>query len=134
MAAASAMGMPNLQLGIIAAQHHDLIEELGTFDPFKLASMFGGLLTTPELQSNCLRLEALVHLALAFGDSKRKPSAKFLSHCFSVLGEGPAGWLEDPAEDVFVRSIARARVNFRVLEGLWESAGFFLHRFMNGVQ
>jgi hypothetical protein len=73
-------------------------------------------------------------LALARGKGARKPPQKFVSRAFASLGNGPCGWLEDPAEDMFVTSIATPRGNFRILEGVWESAGFFLQRIVNVVE
>jgi len=39
-----------------------------------------------------------------------------------------------PAEDVFINSVYSSRGNYRILEGIWESAGFFLQRFVNIIE
>lgn len=106
---------------------------LEPLDPIETAAAVGGLLTAPEIQSNCLRLEALIHLAICFCRGQRKPSGQQIGQLFGILGEGVTGRYEDPAEDVFVSSIYTPRGNFRVLEGIWESAGFFLQRVVNVV-
>jgi hypothetical protein len=123
-----------LALGAILAENEEFCAEIGDFDPIKLASCFAGLLTVPELQSSCVRLEVLVHLALGLGRGQRKPTDKTVSCLFSKLGEGIAGRAEDPAEDVFVSSVGTPRGNFRILEGIWESGGFYLQRFINAVE
>jgi hypothetical protein len=95
---------------------------------------FSSLPLDKKLQSNCLRLEALVHLAVAYCDGKKVPTAAGLSACFNDLGTGYCGHMEDPAEDVFV-SIAMTPVdNYRVLGGIWESGTFYLQRLLNIVE
>jgi hypothetical protein len=118
----------HLQLEAFASENPLLARRLDAFDPLKTAATFGGLLACPELQSNCLRLEALAHLALACGKGTRKPPQRLISQAFATRGNGRCGRLEDPAEDMFVTSIATPRGNLRILEGIWEAAGFFLQR------
>jgi hypothetical protein len=89
------------------------------------------LLAVPELQSYCLRLEALVHLSLAVGGGRQKPNRKIVGRLFAEAGKGRLGIKEDPAEDVFVALMATRRGDFRVLEGIWEAAGFYLQRLVN---
>jgi hypothetical protein len=88
----------------------------------------------PELQSNCIRLEALAHLSLLRGRGHRKPNDKVIARLFADFGKGWLGLQEDPAEDVSVSLIRTPRGNFRVLEGIWESAGFYLQRTLNALQ
>ena len=104
------------------------------YDALRLAATLGGMLAQPELQSNCLRLEALIHLAIASAHGDRKPSTGFIARALGNLGKGPLGLYEDPAEDVFVTTVATPRGNFRVLEGIWESAGFYAQRIINLVE
>ncbi len=127
-------GLLPLHLGKIVTVYPALLKQLQAFDPLKVAATFGGLLTVPDLQSNCIRLEVLVHLALISGKGHKTPDAKFISQAFSSLGKAPCGLYEDPAEDMFVTSIETSRGNFRVLEGVWESAGFFLQRVVNVIE
>jgi hypothetical protein len=114
--------------------HAALFAELEPFDPLRLASCFGALLTEPSLQSSGVRLETLVHLALATAHGTRKPNDKIIARLFSALGDGIPGTLEDPAEDIFVSLIATPRGNFRILEGIWESAGFHTQRIVNALE
>jgi hypothetical protein len=127
-------GAGSVDLGLVSSENATLIKDIKPFDPIQLASAFGGLLTDPSLQSNCIRLETLVHLAIASAEGSRKPNAKIMASAFSVLGGGICGRLEDPAEDVFVSSIATRCGNFLVLEGIWESAGFYLQRVVNVLE
>ncbi|HEX2654636.1 MAG TPA: hypothetical protein VHN11_13415, partial [Xanthobacteraceae bacterium] len=127
-------GFGAMPLGSIAAEHRELFREIENFDPLRLAACFGGLLTVPELQSNCGRLEVLTHLCFALARGTRKPTEKIVARLFKVLGEGMTGRQEDPAEDVFVSVIVTPRGNFRVLEGIWESAGFHTQRVVNALE
>lgn len=128
----AAFGSVSLQQ--IATENRSLLAQVGSFDPLRLAATFGGLLTVPALQSNCLRLETLVHLTLATADGERKPNEKVIQQLYAKFGEGIAGRLEDPAENVFVSSIGTPRGNFRILGGIWESAGFYLQRVMGALE
>lgn len=127
-------GGTDLSLTEIAESHAEILVEFGEFDPVLLTRTFGALLTVPELQCNCARIEALAHLAATAGNGKRKPTSKLVSRAFAEVGKGPIGSMEDPSEDMFVTSIYTSRGNFRVLEGIWESAGFYLQRFVNVVE
>ena len=122
------------ELQSVVAELESCLRDIQSFDPLRLAATFGGLLTVPELQSNCLRLEALVHLTLAVGDGRSKPSRKIVGRLFAEAGKGRLGSKEDPAEDVFVTLIMTPRGDFRVLEGIWESAGFDLQRVVNVLE
>ena len=123
-----------VSLEAIAAEHPGLLEQLRAFDPLKVATAYAALLTVPDLQSNCLRLEALVQLGLAVAVGARKPQPKHLIRWFADLSTGRCGAFEDPAEDVFVGLIATPRGNFRVLEGIWESGTFYLQRLIDVVE
>jgi hypothetical protein len=121
-------------IGVIGTQHPDIVREFESCDPFKLAANIAALMLLPDLQCSCVRLETLAHLALLHGAGKRKPAPKLLRRAFAQLRDGTVGRMEDPAEDVFVTSVATSRGNFLCLEGIWESAGFFLQRFVNVVE
>jgi hypothetical protein len=121
-------------IGQLIEEYAATLEGLERFDPLRLAATFSGLLTLPELQSNCIRLEALVHICLTIGNGHRKPSDNLIAKLFSDFGEGRVGSQEDPAEDVFVSLIRSPRGNFRVLGGTWEAAGFCLQRIVNALE
>ncbi len=88
----------------------------------------------PELQANCLRIEALVHLAVAYCEGRLAPTKGFAIRSFEGLGDGYCGWMEDPAEDVFVSLVNTPQGNFRIFEGIREGTGFHLQRILNVVE
>lgn len=123
----------HLPLDTVIAAHPMVVQSLATCDPVHTASLFAGMLTLPELQSNCCRLEALAHLALSCGAGSRKPTSRAVATWFDEMSAGPCGLIEDPAEDAFTSLVTTRRGNFRIIEGVWESAAFFLQRIVNVV-
>jgi hypothetical protein len=121
-------------ISTIIDQHRKAIAQLRKLDPFESALAFGSLLTVPELQGNCLRLETLVRLSLLVGNGKSKPSDGIIRTTFQALGDGICGSMEDPTEDVFVGTVRTPRGNFRVFEGMWEGNAFYLQRLLNVVE
>src|SRR5947207_2504178 len=79
-------GFGAVPLSSLAAEHRELFREIESFDPLQLAACFGVLLTVPELQSNCVRLETLTHLCFAFARGARKPTEKIVARLFKSVG------------------------------------------------
>jgi len=121
-----------VSLGPIAAKLPYLTRALVDLCPVKAAAAFAGLLLQKRLQSNCARLELLVHLCLSIGGGTRAPTQGFLLQGFTSMGT-LHGYMEDPREDNFVGNIYSKRGNYRVLEGIWEGATFYLQRIVNMV-
>lgn len=118
---------------LIADAYPELIPELRQYHPVTSAAIFAGLLGVAEIQSNCVRLEALIHLCLRFGEGQRSPSGHTVQRWFNLMENGPCGAFEDPAEDVFVSSVSTHLGNYRVLEGIWECGGFYLQRVLEAM-
>lgn len=128
LAMSQLMGMGNRPINEFLSAHNSIADELQAYDAIKLAGTIGSLLAKPELQSNCYRLEVLLHMAIAQANGRKKPDSRSIARWFNLLEQGLCGRYEDPAEDVFVNSIETPEGNFRILEGLWESSGFYLQR------
>jgi hypothetical protein len=118
-------------LGKLCEEHPDVIKILAPLNPLRTAATFAGLLTQEVLQSNCIRLEAMVHLSIVHCRGERTISGNLVSHVFHAIGSGWCGRVEDPAEDVFVSNVVTDEGSFRILEGVWESGGFHLQRVLN---
>lgn len=119
------------ELGPLGDEHPEVVRALRPMHPIKTAATFAGLLTQKGLQSNCLRLEVLVHLCITHCQGTKSAPASLIAQVFRAMGSGRCGRAEDPAEDVFVSNVVTDTGNFRVFEGVWESAGFFLQRVLN---
>ncbi|MEK6258630.1 MAG: hypothetical protein AABP62_08415 [Planctomycetota bacterium] len=118
---------PSMLLG----EHTTTESLLGGTNSVKTSLLFGSLLVNPKYQANCVRLESLVHLSLVTSDGDDDMSPGKVRECFNDLGKGRCGIQEDPIEDVFVNLVITNRGSFRVLEGAWESGGFYLQRFLD---
>lgn len=130
LTALMATSMSAASLRLVADGCKPFTRDLRRFHPIRLAAAFGGLLLQPSLQSNCLRLEALIELSMAMANGDQPATSAILLKGFSSVGR-THGSAEDPPEDVFVGNIVSRRGNFLVLEGTWESGTFYLQRFVN---
>ncbi len=100
---------------------------LEKYDLKSTISKLAGLLTSPELQANTIRIETLVHLAVAHCRGKRKPGMNEIRNWLNrQLGDTDIARLEDPVEDVFVTNVETPEGNRRVFEGIWESNDYFV--------
>ena len=100
---------------------------LAKYDPRATVARAAGLLTAPNLQANNLRVELLVHLAVAHCSGRKRPGHKELSDWLdNGLGRGYIAHLEDPAEDVFISNVVAGGRNYRIFEGTWESSDYHL--------
>lgn len=125
---------PSIALSEIAAAHPEVVRKLRDLDPLEAAAMFSSLLSIPGLQSNCIRIEALVHMALAYGEGRATPTNEIVEQSFRRLGDGHCGRMEDPSEDEFVSLASTPRGNFRIFEGIWQGASFHLERILDVVE
>jgi len=118
----------------LGESHSDIVAELRRLDFVKTVTTFGGLLSVPELQANCFRIEVMVHLAAAYCAGSAAPTRAFVLRTFERLGAGDCGITQDPAEDVFVSLVSTPCGNFRILEGIREGTGFYLQRILNVLE
>lgn len=118
----------------IADAHPDVMASIAKLDPAQSATILGSLLTLPNAQANCVRIETLVHLALMAAKGRGKPTDQQVRAMFRALGDGFCGLMEDSAEDMFVGTVRTPRGNFRVLEGIWEGNAFYLQRLLNVME
>ena len=126
--------LENLTVAEIAKQHADVVAGIRQCDPIQTMAIFAGLLSQPDLQANCDRLETLLHLSCTYGAGAAVPEKKQIADWFAALHQGPSGWREDPSEDVFVTLVSTPHGNFRVFPGIWENAAFYLQRMLNAIE
>lgn len=100
---------------------------LKKYDLKSTVTQLGGLLTAPALQANTIRIETLVHLAVAHCHGRSKPGLIEIGHWLNrQLGNTQIASLEDPVEDVFITNVETPEGNRRVFEGIWESNDYFV--------
>src|SRR5258708_6100496 len=126
------IGQPDV--GELANSYPELLADLQPLNAVQTAATFAGLLARPELQANCLRLEALVHFAALHCMGSKAPTKGFIRRAFDRLTEGYYGMAEDPAEDLFVALVNTPNGNFRVFEGIREGNAFHLQSILNVVE
>ena len=103
-----------------------LTKFLGEYDLWTTVARLAGLLTVPSLQANTLRIETVVHLAVASCYGHHKPGLREIDNWLNQeLGNTQIGWFEDPAEDVFISNVETPRGNRRIFEGRWASNDYF---------
>ncbi len=112
-------------------KENELIDLLSNIHPVKGASTFAGLLLCPELQSNCKRLEALVHVVLGYSKGHKKINGKAANKIFRTLKDTKYQYHEDPAEDVFISLVSTRKENYRIYNGIWKDSAFNLQRFID---
>jgi len=130
-------GLPILEdipVEAIAQDYPSVIVSLRDLDPTATATVFAGLLVLPQLQSNCIRLEALVHLAIAYSTGELPPTEPAVRDSFDALDRGYCGSMEDPAEDVFAVLVSTPDGNFRVFQGIRQCPGFYVQRILEVIE
>ena len=118
----------------IAREYPEAIGELRDLEPLQTVLAFSSLLLFPELQANCYRIEALVHVAAAFCRGQTSPPPYLVRQCFERFNAGHCGLMEDPAEGLFVGLVHTPRGNFRILEGIRNSNSFYVQRILNIIE
>lgn len=94
-------------------------------------ALIGAMLTLPELQSNCYRLEVLAHFAALLSNGRARPTAAQICAWFNQLDNGTCGRQEDPAEDLFLSSVYYGSSNYRIFEGIAEGNTFYTQVFLD---
>lgn len=117
----------------IADDNRALVRDLATYDPRLTVPLLSSLLTLPEYQSHCIRLEILVTLAVVHCKGRKKPNIDQAVRWFFQIGKSRCVSGEDPAEDVFVSLVHDRTGNYRLLEGVWEGAGFYTQRVLEVI-
>ena len=92
---------------------------LKRYDPKSAIPQVAALLTVPKLQANTIRLETLVHLAVAnCCGNESVPVAQIGKWLNNYLENSKIANLEDPTEDVFVGNVGTSKGNRRIFNGI----------------
>ena len=118
----------------IAQENAELVRDLKKYDPVGVVPLLAGLLTVPDYQSNCIRLEILVALAVTYCRGRKKAHIEQAKKWFHLIGTSQCIHGEAPAEDVFVSLVQDDRRDYRLLEGVWEGSGFHTQRVLEALR
>jgi hypothetical protein len=103
----------------IANDNRALVRDLSAYDPAVAVPLLASLLTLPEYQSQCIRLEILVALAVLHCRGQKKPALRSVARWFHQIGNSKATLSEDLAEDVFVSIVHDGTADYRLIGGVW---------------
>src|SRR5438094_489595 len=96
--------------------HAGIVETVASCDLKHLVASVAGLLTSPEWQASTFRLEVLQHIVVASARGQAKAKHSDFKAWLTGLGEGFAGMMEDPSEDVFAARVLAAGENFLIFD------------------
>lgn len=114
-------------LPTVSSSSAPLANELAGYDRDRVVSFVAALLTEPSLHDHTLRIEALLHLALAHCAGKSSPRRSHIARWLNdYLGRTQLRLVEDPPEDAFVTNVVTARGNRRIFQGNWIGNDFWL--------
>ncbi|MEH7906218.1 hypothetical protein V7798_00755 [Rhizobium laguerreae] len=120
-----------LHLNALATRQAKLCARLVKFDGLHLVQTLSGLSTIPENQVATYRIEALIHLAVAFCRGTQIPSdAQIREWLNDDLLQDPLGLGEDPVEDVFATVVPAWGGGVVLLEGSWIDNGYYLQNLL----
>ena len=133
LAASARWASLDVSIEEIAEDNKLLTRDLSRYDPAVAIPILASLLTLPKLQSHCIRLEILVVLAVLCCRGRKKANIVDAVRWFAQIGKSQCVAAEDPAEDVFVSLVRDRNGDYRLLEGVWEDAGFYTQRVLDVI-
>ncbi|MBE3950442.1 hypothetical protein HJ144_01015 [Vibrio parahaemolyticus] len=112
---------------------HNIGELIDGFDLEDALKKFAGLLYEPELHSNVMTTEAMIHQLFLSQRGQEVLNEADMGRLFSGIHSTYIGSWEDPAEDTMVGVANSIKGSYTFLNGLWESSCFYTQIFIDLV-
>ena len=110
-----------------APEFRQIAASLNEYDPNSAIPQVAALLTIPKLQANTVRLETLVHLAVAYCyGTECVPVTQIGKWLNNYLENSKIANREDPPEDVFIGNVGTPKGNRRIFNGISHSNDYFV--------
>ncbi|NJK91831.1 MAG: hypothetical protein HC904_08410 [Blastochloris sp.] len=104
-----------------------LAQKLPQYEPWSTVGKLAGLLTCPDCHANTIRIEGLIHLAVALCKGAEIPRRNDVYIWFNrYAANSSLCRMEDPLEDVFISNVINGNGNHRIFEGIWECNDYWL--------
>lgn len=123
----------SVPLSEITKENGSVIRDMARYSASSAVPMLASLLTEPELQSHCLRIETLIALAVIHCNGTKEANINPVIRWFNQMTGTLSVCGEDPAEDVFVTLVNDKERDYRLIEGIWEGAGFYTQQILNVI-
>ena len=94
-------------------------ETLKEYSKIDTTCIFSSLLLTPSYQASQYRLEKAIAISLSFCEGDKKPDINLINFILEKSFE-LFGYMEDPAEDVFISTVWFENKQYKLSTGLWE--------------
>lgn len=119
----------------LAQARPGLASALSSVPMLSALSFVSPLLMEPAFHANTIRLEALVHMIVAFaGDRGRVRKSDVSDWLNRRVRAGALAYVEDPPEDVFVGNVSLRQGDFRLLLGVYEGADFHVQTLLDVLE
>ncbi|MDC5706158.1 hypothetical protein [Vibrio europaeus] len=122
--------MMNTTFGQFRAEH-GISNLIDGYDFEDLLTKLVGLTYQPELHSNLMTTEAMIHQCFLSHSGENALNGDGLSQIFDGIHSTYIGAFEDPAEDTMVGLANSINGSFMFLNGLWESSCFYAQIFID---
>jgi hypothetical protein len=113
---------------------YQLDEKLSGKNRDELLLVLAGICFDREYHSTIVIIESIIHQSLISCSGDESITEELCSELFNIASSSYIGTWPDPAEDIMVGAIHTEVGTFRILEGLWESCGFYCQLFISVIE
>ena len=105
---------------------------LKEYSKIDTTSIFSALLLNPDYQASQYRFEKAISVCLSFCEGDKKPNQALIKFIFEKVSE-LFGYMDDPAEDVFISTLWFENEQYKLSTGLWEGGIYQTQIFLDVI-